>query len=61
MTSICPFCKQPTGGSRYYLICSRCYLSPIHLIAKAEGLMQIAAGVPDVTGPRLVWSLSTKS
>lgn len=54
--SICPFCRNETEGSQFYLICRACYLSPTHLIAKAEGLMQIVAGLPDDKGPRLVYA-----
>ena len=41
MNSVCPFCKEPTGGTQHYLICSKCYLSPLHLIAKEESITEV--------------------
>ena len=43
-TSICPLCGASGDGLGRYLICQDCYLTPIHLIAKSEGLLVISAG-----------------
>lgn len=42
--SKCPICGKQTGGEQKFLICQDCYLSPTHLIAKAEGLLAIKPG-----------------